>query len=429
MKRAAKKALAKPPHKFLYGAILFLVAVYIALYFVFVYPLSRLHIAGQSKEWVTEIFTNTILGAKDEAYLQKIRKGKIKNLSLYYNYFFLHTARYTIFVLCNLHTQYSDAVSLNVYYYDFEHKTNHKDQLVLDFRDLETSKSGDTLLVTFGDAFVQKLNIPANKMDLSVRCNTIEFSLELDIDDYTTNFPTFLPRYEAVKGLVPTYHPATSTPGEWCTDNPVVGKIRGGVFNGERIEDGGNFWFDNFIGVNDFFLGSYTWYVVINDDWLIYMLWFGEYELKDKSCFLIVKHRKTDKVIRAGMDGYNVPAMFKPLDNLVDPIKCSYTSTKPLGCKDYDSFSSVLATNEITIKFTSIPGQCRQVYFFDYYGAEPTKTVESQERFDIVNNIQFVEYITRINVEIEYQGKTERFEERCVVDGMLKADKTLPDAF
>ena len=110
-------------------------------------------------------------------------------------------------------------------------------------------------------------------------------------------------------------------------------------------------------------------------------------------------------------------------------VVTSYTSTKPLGGKDYDSFSSVLATNEIKIKFTAIPGRSHQVYLYDYYDAEPTKKVKDQERFDIVNNIKFVEYITRVNVEIEYQRKTERFEERCVVDGMFKFDKTLPDTF
>ena len=430
MGRLAKKAFAKPYRNYVCGAILFVVAVYLVLYFVYVYPLSRLHIAGQSKKWATDIFTNTILGAKDASYLQKIRKGKIDNLSFYYNYFFFHTSRYTIYVVFNLHNKYSNAMTLNVYSYDFEHKTNHKDDVQLDFRDLKTSKSGDTLVVTCGKAFVQKLNIPDNKMEITIRCGTMHLSFELAIDDYTTNFPTFLPRYDAIKGLVPTYNQVTSTPGEWCTDNPLIGKIKGGVFNGDRIEEeGGNFWFDNFIGVNDFFLLSYTWYMVLNDDWMIYLLWFGEYEKKEKSCFFIIKDRKADKVIRAGIDGSYVPAFFKPLDNLVDPVKSTYTSNKNMGVKDYDSFSSIFATNEITIKFTSIPGHCHQLFMYDYYDAAPTEEVDSQERFDIVNNVKYTEYITRINVEIEYQGRTERFEERCVVDAMFKFDKTVPDTF
>ncbi len=34
-----------------------------------------------------------------------------------------------------------------------------------------------------------------------------------------------------------------------------------------------------------------------------------------------------------------------------------------------------------------------------------------------------------INVEIKYNGKTEVFKERCVVDGMFKDNKNMPTSF
>ena len=212
-----------------------------------------------------------MLGAKDKSYLHKIQKSKIDNLSFYYNYFFFHTQKYTIFILINLHNQYSTNMSLNVYLYNFETNNTDVNQTILDFNDLHTSEHGDILHITCGDSYIQHLNMVSNQMTIEINLPTLHLSFELDIDDYTTNMPTFLPRYDATKRIVRPYYPITTTPGEWCTDNPMIGTIIKGTLNHDNIENG-HFWHDNFLGVNDYFLPSYNWYIILNDNWLIYNL-------------------------------------------------------------------------------------------------------------------------------------------------------------
>jgi hypothetical protein len=405
-------------------SLLIIILLYLVIYFVYVYPLSRLQIL-QTKEWATTIITNTVLGAKDKSYLYKIQKSKIDNLSFYYNYFFFHTQKYTIFICFNLHNQYSTNMTLNVYLYNFETNTTELNQTVLDFNDLQTYKQDDTLHITCGDSYIQKLNMTSNKMSIEINISSVHLSFDLMMDDYTTNMPTFLPRYDNIKWIKRPYYPITSTPGEWCTDNPMIGKINKGTIHQDTIENG-HFWHDNFLGVNDYFLRSYTWHIILNDNWLIYKLWFGEYEEVNKNCCFIVKHRKTNKVLRAGFDGNVIPLPFKVMDTILNPVDCNYTTNKPMGTLNYDSFQSHFKTNELSVKFESIPNQCHQVFMYDYYDSD---NKIDNPTFDIVNNYKFVEYVAMINVEIVYNGETEVFKERCVIDAMFKHDKKLPDSF
>jgi hypothetical protein len=405
-------------------SLLFVILLYVVLYFVYIYPLSRLQIL-QTKEWATTIITNTVLGATDKSHLYKIQKSKIDNLSFYYNYFFFHTEKCTIFICFNLHNQYSNTMTLNVYLYNFETKTTELNQTVLDFNDLRTYQQGDTLHITCGDSYIQHLNMISNEMTIEINISSVHLSFDLMMDDYTTNMPTFLPRYDNIKSIHRPYFPITSTTGEWCTDNPMIGKIIKGTIHHETIENG-HFWHDNFLGVNDYFLPSYAWHIILNDNWLIYKLWFGEYEKVKKNCCFIVKHRKTNTVIRAGFDGNVMPLPFKMMDDIVNPVDCKYTTNKPMGTLNYDSFQSHFQTNELSVKFESIPNECHRVFLYDYY--DSGNKIDNPT-FEIVNNCKFVEYVAMINVEIVYNGETEVFQERCVIDAMFKADKNVPDSF
>jgi hypothetical protein len=416
--------LTKQTKNYLFFLFLFLFIFYVSIYFIYIYSLSRLHHL-QTKPWITELTDNLILGIKDQTYLYKVQQSNIKNISFYYNYFFFHTKKYSIFVLFNLNNKYSDSITLNVYLYNFEKNTSELSQSVLDFNDLKTSKEGDILFITLGNSYSQKINMITNKMELTLHLPAIHLQVELDIDDYTTNLPTFLPRYDTIKGIIKPYFPVTTTPGEWCSDNPMIGKIINGSLNHERMEDG-NFWFDNFIGVNDFFLASYVWYIVLNDDWLIYKLWFGEYEKKNKTCFFIIKDRKNNKVLRSGISGGIVPA-FQCMDNFMNPVKCDYKSTKKMGDLNYDNFHSYFETDEIKVTFDSIKDESHRIFCYDYYDSFEKTNVD--KNFDIINNCKYIEYVNQVNVTITYNGKTETFRERCIIDSMSKEDKSIPDTF
>ena len=125
-------------NKYLY----FIIVLYISIYFGYIYPLTRIQ-QLQTKEWATTLIENTILGVKDPSYLYKINQSKIDHISCYYNFFFMNTPKYTIYIVFNLHNQYSTKATLSVYLYNFETKTNDLHQLVLNFNDVQTSKHGD----------------------------------------------------------------------------------------------------------------------------------------------------------------------------------------------------------------------------------------------------------------------------------------------
>jgi hypothetical protein len=386
----------------------------------------------QTKQWIINLTDNLILGVNDKSYFYKVQQTKIDNMSFYYNYFFFHTKKYTVYILFNLNSKFSNSITLNVYLYNFENKTTELSQVILDFNDMQTSKRDDTLIITLGNNYIQTINMITNKMEVIINSPTINLSFELDIDDYTTNQPTFVPRYDNIKSIVRPYYPITTTPGEWCSDNPMVGKIIKGTVNNDIIQ-GGNFWFDNYIGFNDHFLSSYIWYVILNDNWLIYLLWFGDYEKEKKACFLIVKDRKTDTVIRSGCGMSAIPSSFKMVDDISNPVKCDYSSNKKIGVANYDSFNAYFETNEINIKFQSIKDESHRVFLYDYYNDNNNlnkninKSSRDKQYFDIINNYRYVEYVNMINVEVKYNGKTERFTDRCVIDSVFKYDKNLPD--
>ena len=95
-----------------------------------------------------------------------------------------------------------------------------------------------------------------------------------------------------------------------------------------------------------------------------------------------------------------------------------------MGTLNYDSFNSHLETNDISVTFDSIPNECQRLFLYDYYD-----TGVSNSKQDIINNYKYVEYVNKINVKIIYDGKTEVFQERCIVDAIFKYDKNLPDSF
>jgi len=392
---------------------------------------SRLHTL-QTKQWITNLTDNLILGVKDREYLYKVQQNKIDNISFYYNYFFFHTKKYTIYAILNLNNKFSNNITLSVYLYNFENNNNDLSQIILNFNDLKTTKEGDTLIIRLGDYYIQKINMVTNKMELIINSPTIKLKFELYIDDYTTNQPTFIPRYDSIKNIVRPYNPITSTPGEWCSDNPMIGKIINGQINNEKIETG-NFWFDNYIGTNNHFLTSYVWNIILNDNWLIYVLWFGEYEKQNKTVCFIIKDRKSNKVLRSGFGDSVIPSSMKIIDDMNDPIKSNYISHKKIGDVNYDEFSSFFETNEISVKFESIKEESHRVFLYDYYNSDIHSKNTINNSFDknymnIINNYAFVEYVNIINVEIKYNNKIEIFKDRCVIDAMYKKNSSLPDS-
>ena len=423
-----------------YFNILFLFLLfYVVIYYVFFKPLFKTH-ELQTKEWISELTDNIVLGVNDRSKFEKINR-KCDFISFWYCYWFFQTNKYTGWILFNMKNKFSDEISLCVYLYDFVNNKKTTEVVPLKFSNVKTSKNNNTLIINCGNDYKHEMNFLNNHSTISIKTNQINMQFELLIDDYTTNQSSFLPRYQFLNNFVNVEGSNTNTPGEWMSDNPYIGKIINGKINNDIIEKGGNFWFDNFIGCNNYFLEPYIWFIVLNDDWMIYLLWFDVYETRNEIGTykpILIKNRKTNKFIYSGSPGAEckrVPFPLNKINYALQPMSMTYDSNKKLGDENYDDYSVSFKSDEINIQIDSIKNKSNMVFKYDYYkNNDADKSISKMNAWDknyynILSNIVFVEYINMVNVKIEYDGKTEKFESRQVIDAMYLKDSTISYKF
>jgi len=420
---------------FLYLIILFII-IYLILYCIFIRPQYKIH-ELQSKEWITDLTNNMLLGVNDNKIFNKINR-KCDFISFWYCYWFFQTKNYTAWILFNLKNKFSDELLLSAYIYDFNTDTKIVDKISLKFSNLKITKENDILFINCGNNYKQEIDFKNNRSTIYIHTHQINMRFEVDIDDYTTNQSSFLPRYQFLNKIINVEGASTSTPGDWMSDNPYIGKIRNGNINNDIIENGGNFWFDNFIGCNNNFLSPYMWFVVLNDDWMIYLLWFDVYEKRNDMGTtkpILIKNRKTNTFIYSGTSGIEsrkTPFPINQINNMLVPFKMTYNSNKPLGVNKYDDYNVSFESSLININITSIKNKSTQVFKYNYYKTadvdmmEPDMNKWDQQYYKIISNIIYIEYINMVNVEIEYNGKKEHFVDRLIIDAMYPNDKTIP---
>jgi len=416
-----------------------IILLYVIFYWFFIRPNFFLH-EYQDKQWITDLTKNIVLGVKDPSKFANIQR-EYYFLSFWYTYMHFHTEKYTIWVLFNLQNKFSNIIVLNVYLYDFQNDAIIKDQIELNFNNLQTFETEmGSLVIQLGDSYYQEIDFHLNKSTLKITTNKIHFVVEMKIDDYTTNQASFLPRYQLLNNVVSVQGNETGSPGDWMSDNPFIGKIQGGSLNYDKIESGGNFWFDNFIGCNNNFLGSYIWFVIINDDWLIYLLWFDTYDVRNNigtTKPILIKDRKRNKFLYSGTVGVECKKTPWPINSFnysLEPATMTYESKKPIGSLDYDDYTVSFNSSKINIQIESIRGKCHKVFDYDYYKNDVTDSMRAgadmkewdKKYYDVLSNIRYVEYVTTVNVKINYENSISSFEARQVIDAMYPINKFVP---
>ena len=414
-----------------------LILLYAIFYWTFFTPIFVLH-EYQNKQWITDLTKNIILGVKNPSKFVNIQRV-FHFLSFWYCYLHFHTEKYTIWVLFNLQNKFTNSIILNFYLYDFTHDAIIKEQVELNFNDLITHETeSGTLIIQLGDSYFQEIDLDNNKSTLRIITNKINFNIEMTIDDYTTNQASFIPRYQLLKHIVNVEGNETGTPGDWMSDNPFIGKIQGGRLNHDIIEPGGNFWFDNFIGCNNNFLGSYIWFVIINDDWMIYLLWFDTYDTRNNIGTIkpiLIKDRKHNRFLYSGTPGSDCKKAGWAINSInyaLEPMSMTYNSNKAIGVSDYDDYTVSFTSPKINIQIQSIQGKSHKVLEYDYYKNDISDDMRPQmnnwdkQYYDIISNIRYVEYVNMVNVTIQYENQSSSFETRQVVDAMYPKNKFIP---
>lgn len=421
---------------YLFYIFLVFIVIYAIAYYIIITPMFKAH-ELQTKEWISELTDNIVLGVNDRTRFSQINR-KCDFISFWYCYWFFQTKKYTAWILFNLKNKFDDEIALNVYLYDFYSNTKTLETVSLKFSDVKTSKVGNTLIIKCGNNYKQEMDFVKNRSTIAIQTNKINMKFELYIDDYTTNQTSFLPRYKFLNNFINTEGATTNTPGDWMSDNPYIGKIVSGRINNDAIEKDGDFWFDNFIGCNNNFLEPYIWFMIMNDDWLIYLLWFDVYDKRNDigtTKPVLIKNRKTNKFIYSGTTGIDcrkTPFPLNHLNSMLQPFKMNYDSNKKLGVEKYDDYNVSFKSSLINIDITSMKNKSNEVFKFNYYKNKNTDALIPQmnawdkQYYQIMSNIVYIEYVNIVNVKLEYQGRIETFEARQIIDAMYPEDESIP---
>jgi len=410
-------------------SFIFLFLLYFIIYLFLVYPLYRLD-KIQTKDEIKKMTELVLLGVTDKSKLSELTNIHINNieLSFFYNYFFFKTPQYTIWCIINKHHKFTNNGNIVLYYYDKINNYTEQDILYINFENFKTYLKNGNIILEYSNNYKQEINFNENKMNVYISTNKNVLNVELNIDEYNTTVPSFLKRYKLANNFSSTGFIETNTVNEWASDNPLIGKING-YFNNDTIT--GNYWFDNFTGSNNFFLSEYYWFVILNDDWLIYILFYGKYENMNTDIpkVLFIKNRKTNKIFHCSPGV--VPNGFKTIDRIVHPIDIHFESSKHIGDTVFDDYKLLFKSNEITININSIKNKSVRTVLYDYYNDPKLNKTKIKNEWDkkyiaVLDNLQYVEYVNRVNVEIFYENKTERFEEDQIVDSIFVKNNLLP---
>jgi hypothetical protein len=414
-------------NKYTKPLILFITLLIIIIVITYFYLLNllcyKLH-EVQTTQWISDLTDVMILGLNNRQLYSKINRDAT-NISFWYVYWFFKTNNETIWILANMRNKFSSLIQFNIYKYNTETNQLLTEIVKIDMNDIVVMKNNNTLTLKLKDIYEQNINFIEKTSSIKVSTNKFKMFFNLSITDCNTNQASFVPpvhnilsNFVNVKGI------QTGTPGEWFSDNPYIGKIINGVINGEQVHNG-NYWFDNFIACNNGFLTSYTWFVVLNDDWLIYLLWFGDQDTHNNPESLkpiLIKNNKEDRMIYSGIIG--------TLPEIQNRVEMKYTTSKKMGDDNYDDYRLHFNSDEIQIEITSNKNTCKKVHEFYYYKDNETNIKFNNEwdkqYYNVLNNLMFVEYVVFVDVDIIYKGVNYNFKERQVIDAMYRVDETIP---
>jgi hypothetical protein len=410
-----------------------IIIIYLMLYIIFIYPLYNLSII-HSKDEIVKLTQQLFLGVNDSKHFKDVRNYEINDITFYYLYYFFQSKTYTIWCLFNRHNKFSKNGTLLLYYYNHHTKHTELDTLHIDLKHYKTYTENGILHIQYLNNYKQEIDFTKNTMKVYISTNKNTLDMLLYIDDYNTTMPSLLNRYRSINKLISVDLIETHSPNEWASDNPLLGKIINGKFNNTIIEPNSNFWFDNFIGFDNFFVSEYYWFIIFNDNWLIYILYYGPYEKMNSGevpIVLYIKNCKNNKIYNCS-PGVSVGA-FGYIDKAIRPLNINYKSNinKKIGDKIFDEYEIKFVSNEVSINIKSIPTKSVRVLLYDYYNDD---IMENQTNLDewntrykkVLNNLKYVEYINKVNVEINYENNNETFEANQIVDALFPNNNSLP---
>lgn len=394
-----------------------------------VYPLHRLD-KYQTKAEILNVNFALLKGMVDNSEFKKIKPHHENTVSFWYiaNIFFTETHSGSLVIYKP--NMFSDKIIVTVFGMDHVHNTTFTSNVSMKLSDIDVSVQDGIGAIQCKHFFQQHFDTNTNKLKLDIHCPPYSATIHMDIKDYTTNFPALLPQLSHISAF--TQFQQGNCPNVWGTDNPMFGDITHANINGMQ-SDSGTMWSENMIAFNNYFLADYNWTMVLTEDWLVYLLWFGNTDEIENNIInirpIMIKDRRNDKMICCGVDTFTSLKMlpFTILDKIVQPKQMHFKSDQNYGGESLN-YSIYFKCNGFEYSLTTF--KTRRVVLLDYYDShdvdESKLTSWEKEYYARLKNLQYAQYISEVDVVIKYEGEVHEFRTQSVIDGIFKIDPSIP---
>lgn len=411
------------------NALILLVVIFLVIfvvYFIYVYPLLHLNTV-QSKEELVK--TNQILlkGIMNPDEFKQLSSNP-HDLSFWYIYHNGFLKNGTVIFLIYKCNMFSDKFYFYAYGLD-EHDNTFFKREAFYLKDLRIETRAHETFISCGNLFTETINTLENKITVTAG-NMID--IEFDITDYNTCCPCLLNYYTKKPFSKMINFTQGNCPNIWASDNQMIGSVTRSVVNGAESTHG-NYWTDNFVGFNNYFLPEYVWSYSQTDEWVLYFLWFGNKNEIDKGFVVTgieVKNKKDNTMICCGMSPDCAPFPINRLGRIIQPHTMKLNTTHELGVDNYDAYDVHFKLNDFECTIHSIKNKSKLVAKFDYYDSEDVdETLLSEwekEYYKRIKNLEYVEYINDVIIKINYKGNISEFKTKNIVDGMIRKDNSIP---
>lgn len=407
---------------YLIPCIFIIILMAITIYVSFIHPSIKLHTIAD--ETFLKQFMKKQFDACNDPSLFNVLTKRSGSMSLdyWYMYYYLPCKNYTFYTLFNKVNRFTDEVNLCIY--GVEHSTNQPFHYIIPMhqKDIRIESTTNQTIVQKDNVFRFSIDYQSNRFTYDVHHPGMEVHLDMKGTDWNTNFGSFFPRYQPLRYLFDIdSHVNKIVDGyefkhenEWFVDSPCTGDLVSGTINGIPVGPG-MMWFDTYSGTNYHFLEPYSWLLIHNDDWLIYLL---QYDVAPKITPMLIKNKRDQRWFYSGAAQSKIIEPAGTIIRALEPL--SYTISTENGWGS--NVAATFVSNEIRISIRSKPNTILPIFQYKYYDSSnlnpESLSKDDAQYYDLLQSIRFDEYTCQAEVDIEYDGKQEHLDTRMLYEIM-----------
>jgi hypothetical protein len=403
---------------------IFIITLFVIIFIIafiqwfYILPLVKLHTVSD-QNFLKHFMKRQLLAVKYPQILNELSSMSIPmTMDFFYTYCYIETKHRALFIVLHRKNRFSDACKLIVYGINYKTDQPFIYFIPTTLNDINIEEVDNTIIIEIPGLLKHTMNFTLNTITYNINHIDVQLDVTMQVEDWNTTQPSFFPWYAPMRMVTDMNGHVIKKPGEWCVDSPCIGKVLNGQFGGEALEPNGTYWFDTYTGTNYSYCPEYTWFLINNDEWIIYLLEFKHHKPTESPHNpILIKNKKQNRWFYVGYKT-TLPEPFNMLTNLIDPITLSYTINGNLG----GNFEVIFRSKLINIHIVSIPNSIRRVIKYNYYENDSVMNNVSESDkhyYDYLRKLSFEDYVCKSNLTIEYDGKVTTDEVRILYDRLI----------